>query len=83
MKRRVLIRQLTAYEKRRLNKQRKCVICDKNIYDYDIIAYDKRRHQRVVEYAFAHDICVEMTETNNLFSEKEIIALYEHLLKDC
>lgn len=63
----VEISQLTAYERRQLNKQRICVICGDTIHDYDKITFQTRRDRRNVEYVFAHGDCASEYGEPNLF----------------
>lgn len=53
----IQVSQLTAYERRRLNQDRRCVICTEPIHDYDMISFATRRDQRNVDYVFAHYEC--------------------------
>lgn len=66
----VLVSQLTVYERRRLNKQRHCVICNDLIHDYDTISFQKRRDRRKVEYAFCHYKCEIEAGYPDLFQYK-------------
>ena len=63
----VEISQLTAYERRQLNKQRVCAICGATIHDYDKITFQTRRDRRKVEYVFAHGDCALEYGEPNLF----------------
>lgn len=49
--------QLTAYERKRLNKSRICPICNKEIRDFDKFRMLKRRDRRLVFYKFIHEEC--------------------------
>lgn len=51
------VSELTAYERKRLNLSRTCLICGERIHDYDELIFQKRRDVRNVEYAFAHASC--------------------------
>lgn len=64
------ISQLTAYERRRLNLNRFCCICNSVIHDYDPICMEKRRDRREVEYTFAHWECYKELGNPSLFKHK-------------
>lgn len=49
--------QLTAYEKKRLNKGRVCPVCGKELRDFDDFIMIKRRDRRNVYYKFIHKEC--------------------------
>ena len=49
--------QLTEYEKKRLNLNRNCYICDQPIRDYEQIDFIKTRDRRWVQYNFYHTAC--------------------------
>lgn len=66
----VLVSQLTEYEKRRLNKQRTCPLCNKRIHDYDKITFYKRRDCRRVEYVFCHYECEIEKDFPDVFKYK-------------
>lgn len=63
----IFVSQLTAYEKRRLNLNRLCCICNQEIRDYQKIVMCKRRDRRTVDYAFAHYNCACRINCFNLF----------------
>ncbi len=49
--------QLTAYERKRLNRSRVCPVCGKEIRDFDEFDMLKKRDRRVVYYKFIHKEC--------------------------
>lgn len=49
--------QLTAYERRRFNKERTCPVCGKEIRDFDDFIMLKKRNRRFVYYKFVHKEC--------------------------
>jgi transcription initiation factor IIE alpha subunit len=49
--------QLTAYERRRLNLNRTCPVCNSEVRDFDEFEMIKRRHRRNVYYKFIHKEC--------------------------
>lgn len=49
--------QLTAYERKRLNKERICPVCSKEVRDFDDFLMLKRRNRRNVYYKFIHKEC--------------------------
>ena len=50
--------QLTAYERKRLNKNRICPVCGKEIRDFDKFIMLKKRDRRYMFYKFIHKECV-------------------------
>lgn len=66
----ISVSQLTEYERRRLNNQRECVLCNDVIHDYDKISFCKRRDRRKVEYAFCHYECEVELGYPDLFQYK-------------
>lgn len=50
--------QLTAYERKRLNKNRICPVCGKEIRDFDKFIMIKKRDRRYMFYKFIHKGCV-------------------------
>lgn len=52
------VSQLTRYEKQRFKQNVYCPICGEEIYDYDEVIMQKRRHNNKVSYKFCHSHCV-------------------------
>lgn len=49
--------QLTAYEHKRLNRNRICPVCGKEVRDFDKFIMLKKRDRRRVFYKFIHKEC--------------------------
>lgn len=49
--------QLTAYQRRRFNKERVCPICGKELRDFDDFIMLRRRNRHKVYYKFIHREC--------------------------
>lgn len=52
------LKDLTRYQRRRLNQARECPVCHKEIMDYHRFAMFKRRHRRCMVYEFIHTHCL-------------------------
>ncbi len=65
----IMVSQLTAYEKKRLNSNRKCELCGKEIRDFQTITFLKLRDRRKVFYKFCHHECYKLN--NNSFEKEE------------
>lgn len=50
--------QLTEYERKRLNLNRCCYLCEQPIRDYEEIEFIKTRDRRLVQYNFYHTACM-------------------------
>ena len=53
----MIARDLTAYERRVLNHNRRCPVCGREILDFDNFKMLKVRHRRRVYYNFIHKRC--------------------------
>lgn len=53
------IKDLTRYQRRRLNQARKCSICGKEIMDWHHFVMLKHRHRRCMIYEFVHIGCLK------------------------
>lgn len=53
----IRVSQLTAYERKRLNKNRACILCGRDIKDFENIIMIKKRNRHKVNYNFCHYRC--------------------------
>lgn len=58
----MIARELTAYERRILNKNRICPVCGKEILDFENFKMLKVRHRHKVYYNFIHKECEDGEE---------------------
>ena len=67
-----MIRQdLTQTQKRRLDNNNTCPICNNRIDDFDDIIFTVRRRRKCKEYTFYHEWCFDERSTINVQTEKE------------
>lgn len=52
------IKDLTRYQRRRLNQARKCPVCGNEIMDWHYFEMFKHRHKRCMIYEFVHIKCL-------------------------
>lgn len=53
----IKVSQLTAYEKKRLNRNRKCLLCGEEIKDFELLLMVKKRDRHKMYYEFTHKKC--------------------------
>lgn len=64
------IKDLTRYQRRRLNQARKCPVCGNEIMDWHYFVMLKHRHRRCMIYEFVHTKCLGEYSPTTLRNEE-------------